>query len=97
MQVNHINEKNIIWGKFIKYFHKKYLSKHYYDRKMKGFFELKVGSMTMDEYERILLEFLRYVDFIHDEKVKIQRFLSGIPSIFSDKIHMMIPRHWRNK
>jgi hypothetical protein len=67
-------------------FKKKYLSKHYYDRKMKEFFELKLGSMTMDEYERRFLELLRYVDFIKDEKVKIQIFLSGIPSIFSDKI-----------
>jgi hypothetical protein len=33
---------------------------------MKDFFELKLGSMTMDEYERIFLELLRYVDFIKD-------------------------------
>jgi hypothetical protein len=45
---------------------------------MKAFFELKLGSMTMDEYERIFLELLRYVEFIKDEKVKIQRFLSGL-------------------
>jgi hypothetical protein len=29
---------------------------------------------------------LNYVDFIKDEKVKIQRFLSGLPSFYSDKI-----------
>jgi hypothetical protein len=46
---------------------------------MKELFELKLGSMTMDEYEKIFIEFLRYVDLIKDEKVKIQRFLSGIP------------------
>jgi hypothetical protein len=79
-------------GKFKKYFQKKYLSKHYYDRKMKEFFELKLGSMTMDEYERIFLELLRYVDFIKDEQVKIQRFLSGLPSIFSDKIQYDDPK-----
>jgi hypothetical protein len=43
-------------------------------------------SMTMDEYERRFLELLKYVDFIKDEYVKIQRFLSGLLSIFSDKI-----------
>jgi hypothetical protein len=86
VQVKHIDEKRITWRQFKKYFQKKYLSKHYYDRKMKDFFELKLGSMAMDEYERRFLELLRYVDFIKDEKVKIQRFLSGIPSIFSDKI-----------
>jgi hypothetical protein len=92
VQVKHIDEKKITWRQFKKYFQKKYLSKHYYDRKMKELFELKLGSMTMDEYERIFLELLRYVDFIKDEKVKIQRFLSGIPSIFSDKIQYDDPK-----
>jgi hypothetical protein len=55
-------------------------------KKMKGFFELKIGSMTMDEYGRIFLNLLKYFDFIKDEHVKIQRFLSGFSSIFSDKI-----------
>jgi hypothetical protein len=36
--------------------------------------------MTMEENENKFLELLRYVDFIRDEKVKIQRFLSGFPS-----------------
>jgi hypothetical protein len=48
--------------------------------------------MNMDEYERIFLEPLRYVDFIKDEKVNIQRFMSGIPSIFSDKIQYDDPQ-----
>jgi hypothetical protein len=59
---------------------------------MKEFFELKLGSMTMDEYERRFLELLKYVDFIKDEHVKIQRFLSGFPSIFSDKIQYGDPK-----
>jgi hypothetical protein len=32
--------------------------------------------MTMEEYERKFIELMRYVDFITDEKVKIQRLLS---------------------
>jgi len=40
---------------------------------MKELFELKLGSMTIDEYERIFLELLKYVDFINNEQVKIQR------------------------
>jgi hypothetical protein len=51
---------------------------------MKEFFEVKLGNMTMDEYEKRFL--LKYVDFIKDEKVKIQRFLSGFPSFCSDNI-----------
>jgi hypothetical protein len=39
---------------------------------MQEFFELKLGNMTMEEYEKKFLELLRYVDFIRDEKVKIK-------------------------
>jgi hypothetical protein len=62
------------------------LSEHYYERKMKDLFELKLGSMKMDQYEKRFFELVKYVDFIKDEKVKIQRFLSGLPSFYSDKI-----------
>jgi hypothetical protein len=51
VQVQHIREKDITWKEFKRYFEKKYLTKRYYDRKMKEFFELKLGSMTIDEYE----------------------------------------------
>jgi hypothetical protein len=53
---------------------------------MKYFFELKLGGMTMDEYEKRFFKLLKYVSFIKYEKVKIQRFLSGLPSSYSDKI-----------
>jgi hypothetical protein len=48
VQVQHIREKEVMWKEFKRYFKKKYLTKRYYDRKMKEFFELKLGSMTMD-------------------------------------------------
>jgi hypothetical protein len=51
VQVQHIREKDITWKEFKRYFEKQYLTKRYYDRKMKEFFELKLGSMTIDEYE----------------------------------------------
>ena len=60
---------------------------------MKYFFELKLGSMTMDEYEKRFFELLKYVDFIKDKKVKIQRFLSGFPSFYSDKIQYDNPNN----
>jgi hypothetical protein len=59
---------------------------------MQEFFELNIGSMTMDEYEKKFLELLRYVDFIRDEKVKPQRFLSGFPSFYREKIQFDEPR-----
>jgi hypothetical protein len=39
---------------------------------MQEFFELRLGSMTMTEYEKKFLGFLKYVRFIDDEKVKIK-------------------------
>jgi hypothetical protein len=56
VQVQHIKEKSVTWREFKKYFEKKYLTKRYYDKKMKEFFELNLGSMTIDEYERRFLE-----------------------------------------
>jgi hypothetical protein len=40
---------------------------------------MKINSWTL----------LRYVDFIKDEKVKIQRFLSGLPSFYKIKSNLM--------
>ena len=51
VQVQHVREKNVTWREFKKHFEKKYLTKRCYDRKMKESFELKLGSMTIDEYE----------------------------------------------
>jgi hypothetical protein len=82
MQVQHIKEKSA----------SKYLTKRYYDKKMKEFLELKLGSMTIDEYERRFLELLKYVSFIKDETFKIQRYLSGFPSFISDKMKYDEPK-----
>jgi hypothetical protein len=87
VQVQHIVEKSVTWREF-----KKYLTKRYYDKKMKYFFELKLGSMTIGEYERRFLELLKYVSFIKDETVKIQRYLSGLPSFISEKIKYDDPK-----
>jgi hypothetical protein len=39
----------------------------------------------MVEYEKKFLGLLKYVRFIGDEKVKIQRFLSGLAAFFKEK------------
>jgi hypothetical protein len=69
--VKQIRERDVTWKEFKKHFEKKYLTKRYYDKKMKEFFELKLGNMTIDEYERRFLELLKYVPFIRKEIVKI--------------------------
>ena len=40
----------------------------------------------MEEYVKKFLDLMRYVDCIKDEKIKIQRFLSGLPSFYKDRI-----------
>jgi hypothetical protein len=59
VQVQHIKEKDVTWKEFKKHFENKYLTKRYYDKKMKEFFELKLCSMTIYEYESIFLELLK--------------------------------------
>ena len=44
-------------------------------------FELKLGNLTMDAYEKKFLELLTYANYIKDMKGKIQIFLSGITGI----------------
>ena len=46
----------------------------------------------MDEYANTFLELLRYVRYIRDEKVKVQRFLSGLPQSYKDRIKFYEPR-----
>jgi hypothetical protein len=92
VQVQHIVEKSFTWREFKKYFEKKYLTKRYYEKKMKEFFELKLGSTTIDEYEGRFLELLKYVSFIKDVTVNIQRYLSGLPLFISEKIQYDDPK-----
>jgi hypothetical protein len=94
MQAKNLEEKRISWRKFKGYFQEKYLSEHYDERKMKELFELKFGTMTMYEYAKSLFELLKYVDFIKHYKVKIQRFLSGFPSFYSDNIQYDNPKNF---
>jgi hypothetical protein len=53
---------------------------------MKEFFELKPGTIKMEEYEKRFFDLLKYVDYIKDEKFKIQRLLNGLPSFYCDMI-----------
>jgi len=41
----------------------------------------------MEECEKILLELLRYVGYIKEEKVNVQCFLSDLLAFYRDKIH----------
>ena len=62
----------VTWESFKKMFQEKYLSEHIFDKNIKEFHDLKMGSMTMDALINIFLELLHYFLYIRDEKVKIQ-------------------------
>jgi hypothetical protein len=85
-QEKKLDERKVAWRQFKGNFQEKYLCENYYERNMKEFFELNMGSITMNEYEKRCFELLKYVEIIDDEKVKIQSFLSGLPSLYSEKI-----------
>ena len=63
--------REIRWSNFRKIFQEKYMSKRFFDRKVKEFHELPMGSMTMDSFINIFLDLLHYVPYIKEEKVKI--------------------------
>ena len=81
-----------MWKQFNKYFKQKYLFGEYYDDKIKELHELILGQLTMEEYAKKFLELLRYFRYIGDDKVKIQRFLSGLPQSYKDRIEFDEPR-----
>jgi len=80
------------WREFKRIFRKKYLLERYYDGKAREFYELKMGSMTNEEYTMKFLELLRYVPYLTDENAKFQRFVSGFPLEFRDRIEYDEPR-----
>ena len=62
------------------------MSERFFDRKVKYFCELRMGSMTLDAFINIFLDLLHYVPYIKDEKVKIQQFLGCLPPNFRERI-----------
>jgi hypothetical protein len=91
-KVEHINKRRITWKECKRYFQKEYLLEHFYDKKMQDLFELKLGTMTMGEYENKFLGLQKYVGFINNEKVNMHRFLSGLTSFYKENIQCDEPR-----
>ena len=51
-----------------------------------------MGSMTMDALINIFLDFLHYISYIKDKKVKIQQFLGCIHPNFRERIEFDMPK-----
>ena len=56
--------KEIRWSNFRKIFQEKYMSEIFFDRKVKEFHDLRMGSKTMDAFIIIFLDMLHYVPYI---------------------------------
>ena len=54
----------------------------FFDRKLKEFHELRMGSITMDDFINRLLDMLHYVPYIKYEKVNIEQFFGCLPLNF---------------
>jgi len=67
-----LKEKQLEWSNFKKYFKKQYLSKNYYEIKMKEFYELRLRQMTKEDLINKFMDLLRFVPYIWEDKVKIQ-------------------------
>lgn len=80
--VRDIRIKELSLHEFKRLFRNKYLLDRYYVGKAKEFYDWKMGSVTDEEYMNKLVELLRYVPYVKDEKTKFQRFISGIPLAF---------------
>lgn len=90
-QIRDSRTKELSWHELKRLFRNKYLLERYYDNKANEFYELKMGSMK-NEYMTKLLELLRYVSYLKDEKAKVQSFLSGFPLAFRDHIEYDEPQ-----
>ena len=60
------------------------MSESYYERKKKEFYELKLGLITMKDLIYKFQDLLRFMPYIKEEKVKVQRFLSCLPQSYKD-------------
>ena len=69
------------------------MSKRFFDRKVKKFHELRMGSMTMDSFINRFIDLLHYVPYIKDEKVKIQHFLGCLPPKVWERIEFDMPKN----
>jgi hypothetical protein len=94
--VKGIHEKDLSWKQFEKHFKENYLSEKYFDGNTKEFYELRPGQLTIEKYVNKFLELLRYVPYIKYEKVKVQRFISGLPQPYQDRIEFGEPKTLEN-
>ena len=68
------------------------MSEIFFDRKVKEFHDLRMGSITMDAFINIFWDLIHYIPCIKDGKVKIQQFLAFLPPNFWERIEFDMPK-----
>eukprot|EP00253_Pinus_taeda_P016529 PITA_16529 len=87
-----VNEQDITWETFQRYFKEKYLTERFYDEKAREFHDLRLGQQTMDEFVTKFTSLLRYVPYIREEKAKVQWFISSLPQAMRERIEFDNPK-----
>ena len=82
------------WDEFQQYFKDKYLTEHFYNEKSREFHDLLLGQFSMDEFITRFTSLLRYVSYLRDGKVKVQRFLSSLPTHMKKCLSSSIQGLW---
>jgi hypothetical protein len=77
---------------FKRYFKQKYISDHYYENKVNDFHELNHDQMSINIYETKCRELLKYIKYIKDEKLKINRFLNGSQCLYKNQVQIIQPQ-----
>ena len=86
--VRGIEDQDVTWDRFQQYFKYKYLTERFYGEKAREFHNLKLGQLIMDDFITKFTSLLRYVPYLRDDKVKVQRFLSSLPTHMKEHIEI---------
>ena len=87
-----IDDQDVTWDTFKKYFKDKYPSELFYEEMSREFHDLKLGRLMIDEYITKFTSLLGYVPYLRDEKAKVQRFLSSLLTHMKEQIEFMNTR-----
>ena len=90
--VRGVSEQNITWEKFQRYFKERYLTEHFYDKKVREFHDLWLGQQTMDKFITCFTSLLHYLPYTREEKAKVQRFVSSLHLNIRERIEFDNPK-----
>ena len=70
------------------------MSERYYDGKSKGFNELILVQLTMEEFVTKSVNLQRYVRYLKDKEAKLYWFITFLPPNYRINLNLKFPRPW---